>query len=223
MGRAWQQRDGIHGRADARASLGLWHWEGSSKSPVSTGTAPASLSSVANPGRAVVSARGSCVAPFHLALPAQALTEICSHPGGHSWGQVCSATGSKPSWFSSITPGSTSHLPIGFLGASSRLPRPHHSPQGAVGTWCGAGETAAVPWAGDGCAVPGSHSSLVPFQLLQVSTRHVGRSFLPFPFLINFISIAEGHMDRPTATLALAECGAELSLQIWGELGAGRR
>lgn len=120
----------MHGRADGRASLGLWHWGGSSKSPVSTGTAPALLSSMANPGRAVVSARGSCIAPFHLALPAQALTEIRSHPGGRSRGQVCSATGSKPSWFSSITPGSTSHLPTGFLGASPQLPPSSPQPPG---------------------------------------------------------------------------------------------
>lgn len=63
----------------------------------------------------------------------------------------------------------------------------------------------------------------MPFQLLQLSTRHALRSFWPFRFLINFISIAQRSAGRLIAVLVLAEPGADLSLQIWGELGAGRR
>lgn len=44
-----------------------------------------------------------------------------------------------------------------------------------------------------------------------------------FPFLINFISIAKRNTDRLIAVLVLAETSADLSPQIWGELGAGTR
>lgn len=68
-----------------------------------------------------------------------------------------------------------------------------------------------------------SYGSPAPFQLLQLRARHALRPFWPFRFLINFVSIAQRSEGRLIAVLALAEPGADLSLQIWGELGAGRR
>lgn len=68
-----------------------------------------------------------------------------------------------------------------------------------------------------------SYGSPAPFQLLQLSARRAPRSFWPFPFLINSISIAQRSAGRLIAVLVLAEPGADLSLRIWGELGAARR
>lgn len=73
MGPGWQQQDEIHQQAKARVSLGLWSTstEGSSKSPVSTRTAPApplwaELCGKARQSTSHRLAAGSCITPFHL-------------------------------------------------------------------------------------------------------------------------------------------------------------
>lgn len=128
----------------------------------------------------------SCITPCHLYTlwlkHLQKSAAIHASLAGSHRGQVCPATGSKLSWFSSIAPGSASHLPAGLLGASPLLPRPRCSPRDAGDTdlACnagpGVGETAAVLWcwgrAGaaprEGMAAPSraSYLSPVPFQLL---------------------------------------------------------
>lgn len=195
MGQVWQQRDEIHRRVNAGASLGLRStgFEGSSKSPVSTGTAPAPPLGAELHGKARQSsghhlAAGSCVTPFYLYTlrlrHLQKSAAIQASLAGSHRRQVCPATGSRLSRFSSIAPGSASHLPAGLPGASPLLPRPRCSPRSAGGTALvhnagpGVGETAAVLWRwgragaepgqplGQGVAAPSraSYLSPAPFQ-----------------------------------------------------------
>ena len=84
QGQVQQQQDETHQRANARASLGPWStgFEGSSKSPVSTGMAPAPPLWAELCGRAAAIAllRGAA-SPLPLLHPtAEALTAVCSHP-----------------------------------------------------------------------------------------------------------------------------------------------
>lgn len=104
------------------------------------------------------------------------------------------------------------HLP----GSPSSL-----SPRGRARS----GAAVAPGPSGQGVAAPSrpSHGSPAPFQRLQLSATPALNSFCPFPFLINLISIAQSSAGSLIAVLVLAEPAADLSLQIWGELGAGRR
>lgn len=159
------------------------------KSPASTGTVPVLL--LCAPGESPADQRGA--APPPTSPPLGSSTYRSPQPsrqaGGSHQRQVCTTKGSKLSWLSSITPGSASHVPAGLLGASSRLPRPRCSPRGR-GADPGVGETPGQSRQRVAASSRPSYGSPAPFQLLQLSTRRALRSFWPFRFLINFISIA---------------------------------
>lgn len=166
--------------------------EGSSKSPVTSGTAPAlplwaQLHSKAQQGSSHRLA-ASPLPPLHPTLEhLQKSAAIHVSLAGPHQQQVGPAKGLVLSWSSSITPRSS--------------------------CWPRGGQTAAAPWSWGRARVAApsqaSYSSPVPFQSLPVSPRQAERAVLPVPVLINFISIAKRSKEK-----LIAVCWSWLNLGL---------
>lgn len=181
-------------------------------------------------GKALSSA-GSC-SPFHLAAPRlQHLQNSAAIQASRGLSPAADLSHQGLEAFLALLHQPWKRFPCTHRPPGSIFPASPSSlcPRGwgPAGDQPGVGGTAAVVpgQSRQGVAAPSrpSYGSPAPFQLLQLSARHALRSFWPFPFLINFISIAQRSAGRLIAVLVLAEPGADLSLRIWGELGAARR
>lgn len=194
--------------------------DSSSRNPRKLWDGPSAAALGCAPGKSPADQRGA--APLPPLRPwARALTEIRCHPGEP--GALTRFVPPRAPSFLSSPPSALEALPMYPQGSWEHLPGSLAlAAAPGAGLRSGMGETAAVA-PGRSCPFPASHGSPAPFQLLQLSARHALRSFWPCRFLINFISMAQRSADRLIAVLVLPEPGADLSLQIWGELGAARR